>query len=112
MSLRGALRLRSAAQKRNAQPVPHPLDSRFRGNDENDPPVIPGEHRETRNPGVPCFCFHAKRAALWGTRNGVHNPLFQTLLRWGGLRTAPTIYVPGFLGIGWGAVTSCNDFAV
>jgi hypothetical protein len=32
-----------------------PLDSRLRGNDENDTPVIPGEHRETRNPGVPRF---------------------------------------------------------
>jgi hypothetical protein len=34
---------RSSAQKRNAQPVLHPLDSRFRWNDENDKPVIPGK---------------------------------------------------------------------
>ncbi len=61
--------LRCTAQKQNAQPVPHPLDSSFRWNDENDTPVIPGEQRETRNPGAPCFCLHAERAALWGTRN-------------------------------------------
>ena len=30
----------------------YPLDSSFRWNDEDDMPVIPGEHRETRNPGA------------------------------------------------------------
>ena len=40
--------------RKNAQPVPYPLDSSFRWNDENDKPVIPGEPRETRNPeGTP-----------------------------------------------------------
>ena len=58
-----------AAQKQNAQPAPHPLDSRLRGNDENDTPVIPGEHRATRNPGAPCFCPLDERPALWDTRN-------------------------------------------
>ena len=28
-------------------------------NDADDMPVIPGEHRETRNPGASSFCLHA-----------------------------------------------------
>jgi hypothetical protein len=36
-----------------------PLDSSFRWNDADDMPVIPGEQRETRNPGASSFCLHA-----------------------------------------------------
>ena len=36
-----------------------PLDSSLRWNDAGDMPVIPGEHRETRNPGASSFCLHA-----------------------------------------------------
>ena len=49
--------------------LPHLLDFSFRWNDEDDPPVIPGEQRETRNPGASCFCLHAEHHALWTTRN-------------------------------------------
>jgi hypothetical protein len=44
-----------------------PLDSRLRGNDENNPPVIPGEQREARNPGTlgfyPYICIPTMIAA-------------------------------------------------
>ena len=51
----GGWLLRSAAQKQNAHPIPHSLDSSFRWNDENNMSVIPGEQGETRNPGFPVF---------------------------------------------------------
>ena len=67
----------SDAQKQNALPpapwipagvYPEPFDSTSlrsgqalsKGwNDEDDMPVIPGEHRETRNPGASSFCLYA-----------------------------------------------------
>ena len=67
-----------------------PLDSNFRWNDEDDKPVIPGEQRETRNPGaenwIPacagndgqggslCFCPWTECAVLWTTRNDSLSP--------------------------------------
>ena len=59
--------LLKSTQKHSAS-LPHLLDSSFRWNDKDDPPVIPGEQRETRNPGASCFCLHAEHHALWTTR--------------------------------------------
>lgn len=60
-----------AAQKQNASRVS--LDSRLRGNDEDQSPVILGERCETRNLGAPCFGLDAERSALWASRNDTSN---------------------------------------
>jgi len=52
-----------------ARPVPHPLDSSLRWNDEDRLLVIPGEQHETRNPGVFYFYFYNECTALWEIRN-------------------------------------------
>ena len=43
------------------RPVSRPLDASLRWHDDDHMPVIPGEHRETRNPGAPRFCLYAER---------------------------------------------------
>jgi hypothetical protein len=51
----------------NKMPNPHhtPWIPAFAGMTTTTLPVIPGEQRETRNPGAPRFCFYAERPALW-----------------------------------------------
>ena len=52
-------------------PLPHPLDSSLRWNDEDDTPVIPGEQRETRNPGFLLPRPRLPRALLWLPRQAI-----------------------------------------
>jgi hypothetical protein len=52
-------------------PNSFPLDSSLRWNDGDHKPVIPGEQRETPNPGALCFCRRAERPVLWETRNAL-----------------------------------------
>ena len=65
-------------------PNPHDpsLDSSFRWHDEDDTPVIPGEQRETRDPGASGFCPHTERAACWGDRNDLTMRFFRQPLKY------------------------------
>ena len=65
-------------------PNPHDpsLDSSFRWHDEDDMPIIPGERRETRDPGASGFCPHTERAACWGDRNDLTMRFFRQPLKY------------------------------